>query len=123
MKLKRFESFKSADDKLYHKIEVDQWNNDLSNENNWEPFTDLEFSKINSLLPGAIYFHWIRPTKLSLSRLDWGNGSDQALTIIKMSDEWIYVSVDVIGSDIDGYYKCDTLDGLIQLIWDFNLKI
>lgn len=115
-----YKLFESVE-KLYKPISVNQWNyytggsedgihsGDAFYLNNWEPITPTEFSKINELLPGIKNSEWLRPESLNDCRLDWN-----FITIIKLIDEWFYFC------NLDDYYQCDGLDGVVQLINDLD---
>lgn len=126
MKIKLFENF----DKLYHQIEVDEYeefagDDNIAGKNLWmgpkklDGFTKIEIEKLKSLFgQGLTGNHNIEINK-------WVNFCDKNcngmvsslkihhdFAIRKLYDEWYYVY------DEKNYkfYKCDTFDGLIQCL-------
>lgn len=124
--LKSYKLFESVE-KLYHKIDSNQWNLYTSGDieiglpnddpfyvENWEAITSKEFNQIEELLPEIKNAEWLEPFSLNNCRLDW-NHQAWCITIIKLKDEWFYVVIN------DDYYRCDGVEGVTELIKDLDL--
>ncbi len=89
-------------------IEKDRTN--AFRQENWDSFSNEELDLISPWLQGKIRFNDFRGGDI----LPRACLNSDPLEIIKIIDEWFYVTV-WIGQD-EKYYQCDQLEGLLQFL-------
>ena len=143
--LKHFESLTSPHTKrLYSGINLFEWQ-DLSKKSN-ENFTESESNKLQELNNKVVNQYifklrpWIRFNKLlqyyyyvdvNLYGLSIYYSSEKdpshsrtfqerLIQVLKLTDEWFICQIP--GQNGHTFYKCDTFDGLLQLLNDLAIK-
>ena len=123
--IKEYAQFNNNPDSLYEPITYDEYIEFLTSKSGWgKPlgFTDREVNLIKSVLGSEDKFHlaW-RDKLISISGYFgnfWSKKSTWSIIITKYSDDWFIAQSEKL---IDKqFHKCDTIDGVIQLIRDIS---
>ena len=140
--LKEYNQFSS--DSLYEPISYDEYIEFISSKSDWgKPlgFTDSEVSSIKSVLSSEDKFQLVTNGPLSKNPDGqlisvsgeyyggfWGKKASWSVTITKYNDEWFMGQSEKMlnrktGTKESKLWKCDTIDGVIQLIKDTSTSV